>query len=347
MLKDVYTARDGRAAKNRQRRPTFHPFNYTSKEEKELFNSIRSLEAKQARTSSHLAFLMKCSSVNVYPVNLQHNGSFNVVLPDEDIEHQLKEIDERNATEKMNAAISHLKLKTLEISEEVTIARCKLSTLCTDDRFRLLDTKLTAFKSQLEKELTQIKSKKLKKLLPNSALSCFEKDAWLPHLNLKKRDKKNILSNKDLDDHVVYTAMKLLMEKYPDLIVQPPSIIQDEGFHYCPHETVQIVHNGKHHWLPLSSFGGSIQIYDSLQMEVTESIKKQMRQLFSPDDGMPPYRLMKTQRQEGSNDCGLFAIANAIEIAGVNDPVDVVFEQAVMRNHLISCFESENLEPFP
>ena len=65
--------------------------------------------------------------------------------------------------------------------------------------------------------------------------------------------------------------MKLLMEEYPDLIVQPPSIAQDEGFHYCPDETVQIVHNGKHHWLLLSSFGGSIQIYDSLQMEVTES----------------------------------------------------------------------------
>ena len=111
VLKDVYTARDGRAAKNRQRRPTFHPFNYTSKEEKELFNSIRNLEAKQARTSSHLTFLMKCSAANVYPVKIQHNGSFNVALPDEDIEHQLKEIYERNATEKMNAAISHLKLK--------------------------------------------------------------------------------------------------------------------------------------------------------------------------------------------------------------------------------------------
>ena len=86
----------------------------------------------------------------------------------------------------MNAAISHLKLKALEISEEVTIARCQLSTLCTNDRFKLLDTKLTAFKGKLEKELAQTKNKKLKKLLPTSALSSFEKDAWLPHLNLKK-----------------------------------------------------------------------------------------------------------------------------------------------------------------
>ena len=164
---------------------------------------------------------MDCSSKNVYPVNLQYNGSFNVALPDDETDHQLKQVDQRNAAEKMDIAISHLKLKALEISEEVINARAKLEAMCTDNRYKLLDTKLTAFKSKLEKELIQTKRKKLQKLLPCSALSSLETDEWLPHLNLKKKDKKNILSNTDLDDHVVYTAMKMLMEKYPALIVQP------------------------------------------------------------------------------------------------------------------------------
>ena len=342
-----HIANDGRSAKNRQRQPAFQPFTYTSNEEKSLFNRVRSLEAKQARVSSHLKYFMDCSSANVYPVNLQYNGSFNVALPDKDVEHQLKEIDQRSATEKMDAAIAHLKLKVLEISEEVIIARTELESLCTDDRFRLLDTKLTSFKSKLDKELIQTKRKKLRKLLPNSAMSEIDIDSWLPHLNLKKQDRKNILSNTDLDDHVVYTAMKLLMEKHQNLIIQPPGIIQKEGFHHCPHETVQVAHNGKHHWILLTSFGGCVQIYDSLQMNVTESLKKQMRQLFSPDDSLPPFKIMNCQQQDGSTDCGLFAIANAVEVAAGNDPEKVIFDQTAMRPHLMSCLESEKLEPFP
>ena len=181
---------------------------------------VRSLKSKQARVSSHLKFFTDCSSANVYPVNLQYKGCFNVALPDEDVEHQLKEIDQKNAAEKMDAAIAHLKLKTLEISEEIIYARTQLSSLCTEDRYRLLDTKLTLFKSKVEKELIQTKRKKMKKLLSNSAPSkCDSEDLWLPHLNLKKTDRKNILSNTDLHDPVVYTAMKLLMEEHQSLII--------------------------------------------------------------------------------------------------------------------------------
>ena len=72
---------------------------------------------------------MDCSSFNVYPVNLQYNGSFNIALPDDDVEHKFQEIDQKNAIEKMNAAIAHLKLKTLEMSEEASIARARLSSI--------------------------------------------------------------------------------------------------------------------------------------------------------------------------------------------------------------------------
>ena len=97
LTNDVYTSRDGRAAKNRQRRPTFQPFTYTSDEEKDLFNNVRSLEDKQARVSSHLKFLTDCSSSNVYPVNLVYNGNFNVALPNADILNELRDIDHRNS----------------------------------------------------------------------------------------------------------------------------------------------------------------------------------------------------------------------------------------------------------
>ena len=157
-----------------------------------------------------------------------------------------------------------------------------------------------------------------------------------------------MISNKtDLDDHIMYTSMKLLMEEYPNLIVQPPSIIQGDGYHYCPSETIQITHNSKHHWLLLSTIGGCVNIYDSLHMNVTESLKRQIIQLFSPDGCMPAYKIMECQKQVGSTDCGLFAIANAIEIILGNDLTSIVFDQSMMRTHLISCFEKGKLVPFP
>ena len=43
---------------------------------------------------------------------------------------------------------------------------------------------------------------------------------------------------------------------------------------------------------------------------------------------------MNTQFQEGGNDCGLFAIATATTLYHVEDPVDLEYQQSLMRSHL-------------
>lgn len=51
----------------------------------------------------------------------------------------------------------------------------------------------------------------------------------------------------------------------------------------------------------------------------------------------------------GSADCGLFAIAFALELA-INSNVDVTklrYEQSEMRTHLIACLKMDKLTPFP
>ena len=50
---------------------------------------------------------------------------------------------------------------------------------------------------------------------------------------------------------------------------------------------------------------------------------------------------------EGSNDCGLFAIAYATELAHGGDPAKVVYSQGEMRSHFIKCLENGILTPFP
>ena len=53
------------------------------------------------------------------------------------------------------------------------------------------------------------------------------------------------------------------------------------------------------------------------------------------------------QQQVGSIDCGLFAIAFAVEIAsnGLGAAFRAKFEQQEMRTHLHNCFQRKTLEP--
>ena len=102
--------------------------------------------------------------------------------------------------------------------------------------------------------------------------------------------------------------MSLLQKDY-SIIVQPPSLMYASGFEYCPLETIQIVHNGAHHWLLLSSMKGIISIYDSLNTQPTDILIKQITQLFSPDKANVSYIQHKCHKQLGSTDCGVFAMA--------------------------------------
>ena len=53
------------------------------------------------------------------------------------------------------------------------------------------------------------------------------------------------------------------------------------------------------------------------------------------------------QQQEGSTDCGLFAIANAFHAALGDSVSGLHFDQGKMREHLSKCFEQGQLTPFP
>ena len=47
-------------------------------------------------------------------------------------------------------------------------------------------------------------------------------------------------------------------------------------------------------------------------------------------------------KQVGSNDCGLFCIAYAVDLTEGNDPSDIEYDQSCMRWHLVECFKKEN-----
>ena len=49
--------------------------------------------------------------------------------------------------------------------------------------------------------------------------------------------------------------------------------------------------------------------------------------------------------QDGTADCGLFAIATSVSLATGSQPKD--FIQQSMRDHLLLCFENFTLSTFP
>ena len=62
-----------------------------------------------------------------------------------------------------------------------------------------------------------------------------------------------------------------------------------------------------------------IAIYDSLYLQPTNFLLNQIRQLFSYDNSMPNCEYIKCYEQVGSTDCGLFAIAYAVNVSNGNN----------------------------
>ena len=57
-------------------------------------------------------------------------------------------------------------------------------------------------------------------------------------------------------------------------------------------------------------------------------------------------RVVRPQKQNGGSDCGVFAIAFATSIA-INHNVDMKFDQARIRAHLVSYIEKRESLLFP
>lgn len=56
---------------------------------------------------------------------------------------------------------------------------------------------------------------------------------------------------------------------------------------------------------------------------------------------------LAVQQQRGNLDCGLFAVAYAMEVCAGNNPEHTQFDQCRMRNHLYDCLRLGVITAFP
>ena len=109
---------------------------------------------------------------------------------------------------------------------------------------------------------------------------------------------------------------------------------------------LQIIHSRNNHWITAStvlSTPSCVDVYDSLFDNVDADTTKVIRELF----GKSHIKFQKVQKQQGSDDCGLFAIAFAVSLAQKTNPSKICFIQSLMRSHLINCFQEGWFISFP
>ena len=108
---------------------------------------------------------------------------------------------------------------------------------------------------------------------------------------------------------------------------------------------LQILHCKGCHWIAASTINTypKVAVYDSLYSSIDEATVKILRQMFG---AKAEIELKDGPKQDGTSDCGLFAIATCVSLAS-DGTLPSEFEQSEMRQHLIKCFEQLNFEPFP
>ena len=175
--------------------------------------------------------------------------------------------------------------------------------------------------------------------------------SWIKELHLTLDD-RNIIENREmLTDRIIDAAHHLLMRQYPVNDIETPLLCQTSGFTPTQNPCVQIHYDAqRQHWITSSTTRQRVEVADSLSNgSISQTIEDQLGQKYSSlaSDGILPVYLLPVRQQDNSTDCGVYAIANAVEFVEENGNPMAYYEIDVMRSHLIECLESRELLPFP
>ena len=147
------------------------------------------------------------------------------------------------------------------------------------------------------------------------------------------------------DKHINY-AQALIKAQFQIQGLQ--STLLQKSMHRVPSNMLQIVHCRGNHWIVASTIlspPGVILVYDSLYDSIESATAQDILSLFG--NNHLKLQMADVQKQVGPNDCGLFSIANAVQLAKKSDPSKVKYIQCAMRPHLIKRFSQGRISSFP
>ena len=142
-------------------------------------------------------------------------------------------------------------------------------------------------------------------------------------------------------------AHQILKKQFPKLSGLWPTLLLSRSPQIpIPTDSLylQIIQTNGNHWVVASTIGclPKIQVYDFLYSSVSSSTLESIRRQFGLNVCV---KVGTSPHQDGLTDCRVFAIGTGIAVANGSRPGELFREG--LRNHLVACFESTCLLPFP
>ena len=180
-------------------------------------------------------------------------------------------------------------------------------------------------------------------------------DAWLKFngITLYKIDKYSLLKDVSWINGSHMTAVQLLLRsQFPHLKSLQDTLKQDiNKMQPAPTGSLQILLINHNHWVVASicgtNNGTDITLYDSMYSFIHNHTKLLLSHLIHTKQKFFTVSVANVNKQAGGNDCGLFAAAYCTSIAYEQNPSSFVYNQALMREHLLQCLEAKHMTPFP
>ncbi len=181
-----------------------------------------------------------------------------------------------------------------------------------------------------------------------------EQNSILSRIDLSKKDLKSIGDFEMLNDTVIHVFQGMMKKQYPETAgLQDPLLGSNLGFSVCSNKPfVQILHDGRLHWIAISTYNcqpGEVCYMDSLfRGRITDKVKQQICSLLHSQNDVLKIKALPVQQQTNGVDCGVYAIAFiSYLVFNKKYPVEVTFDQKVMRHHLIRALAADRLSQFP
>ena len=202
------------------------------------------------------------------------------------------------------------------------------------------------------KATTASKSVKISSKTKNKLRNFIQSDCGdivIDDFTLEQHRISNIENGIWIADDEIHAASLLLTKQYPSLSI-PVDTLRHTGLGVAGENAIQIMHDRVNHWIVTTNLSGNVEVFDSIYRKPhNEDVKKMLCLFYKRNIAYGKLKISypNVQRQLGSNDCGLFAIAFAVDLAERNDLTQIFYKQDEMRDHLVDCFRNKKLTLFP
>lgn len=185
-----------------------------------------------------------------------------------------------------------------------------------------------------------------------SSIKDSTSQAWVnigPGFELQTSDKEVISDRKWLNDKIISAWQFLLKRKFPKVGGLQPTVIV-EKLEPTKDGMAQVLNCGNNHWVAMSTIGcgeGKVQWLDSFHGEPSTAKQKLIADMLKTEVDEITVSIMNVQKQVGTADCGLFALAFVTAAVHGHNPTELYFDQKNMRSHLIESLQKMEASMFP